>query len=77
MNQVAEDKMPTGVAVHPAMHHGGPYPSTGHAFFTSVGIPASLLRFCARQCFDNVRDEHLPPELQASNPLDIERTAIS
>ncbi|CAN5494593.1 aldehyde dehydrogenase (NADP(+)) [soil metagenome] len=68
-----DDKVPTGVAVVPTMHHGGPFPSTGHPAFTSVGIPASLLRFTARQAFDNVRDDHLPPELQADNPLGLVR----
>jgi 2,5-dioxopentanoate dehydrogenase len=37
--------MPTGVAVSPAMNHGGPYPATGHPGFTAVGIPASMLPF--------------------------------
>lgn len=68
-----DDKVPTGVAVVPTMHHGGPYPSTGHAAFTSVGIPESLLRFTARQAFDHVADDHLPPELQAGNPLELVR----
>ena len=47
--------MPTGVAVSPAMNHGGPYPATGHPGFTAVGIPASLRRFAVLQCYDNVR----------------------
>jgi len=62
------DKMPTGVAVVPAMNHGGPYPATGHPGFTAVGIPASLLRFGALHCYDNVRPHRLPPELQDENP---------
>jgi alpha-ketoglutaric semialdehyde dehydrogenase len=44
------DKMPTGVAVSPAMNHGGPYPATGHPGFSAVGIPASLRRFAMLQC---------------------------
>ncbi|MFA4925590.1 MAG: hypothetical protein WC524_02930 [Candidatus Aminicenantales bacterium] len=60
--------MPTGVAVSPAMHHGGPYPATNHPGFTSVGIPTSFLRFAARHCYDNVSDEYLPEELRAKNP---------
>ncbi len=66
--RLLNDKMPTGVAVSPAMHHGGPYPATSHPGFTSVGIPASFLRFAARHCYDNVPDEHLPEELRAKNP---------
>jgi NADP-dependent aldehyde dehydrogenase len=60
--------MPTGVAVSPAMNHGGPYPATGHPGFTAVGIPASLRRFAMLQCFDNVRPHRLPPALQNKNP---------
>ncbi|MEX2027313.1 MAG: aldehyde dehydrogenase (NADP(+)), partial [Pirellulaceae bacterium] len=44
VGRLLNDKMPTGVAVSPAMNHGGPYPATGHPGFTSVGIPASLRR---------------------------------
>jgi NADP-dependent aldehyde dehydrogenase len=62
------DKMPTGVAVSPAMNHGGPFPSTGHPGFTSVGIPASITRFTALYCYDAVRPERLPPELGDHNP---------
>jgi 2,5-dioxopentanoate dehydrogenase len=62
------DKMPTGVAVSPAMNHGGPFPATGHPGFTAVGIPASLRRFAALECYDNVRDGRLPPALANKNP---------
>jgi len=62
------DKMPTGVAVSPAMNHGGPYPATGHPGFTAVGFPAAMLRFAALHCYDNVRPERLPVELRNANP---------
>jgi alpha-ketoglutaric semialdehyde dehydrogenase len=68
VGRLSNDKMPTGVAVSPAMNHGGPYPATGHPGFTSVGIPASLLRFTALHCYDNVRPHRLPEELQDKNP---------
>ncbi|MGO9116373.1 MAG: aldehyde dehydrogenase (NADP(+)) [Desulfomonilaceae bacterium] len=68
VGRLLNDKMPTGVAVSPAMNHGGPYPATGHPGFTSVGIPASMLRFAALHCYDNVRPLRLPPELQDKNP---------
>ncbi len=68
VGRLLNDKMPTGVAVSPAMNHGGPYPATGHPGFTAVGIPASLLRFAALRCYDNVRPHRLPPELQDRNP---------
>lgn len=73
VGRLLNDKAPTGVAVVPAMNHGGPFPSTGHAGFTAVGIPASLERFSMLQCFDNVRDDRLPPDLQADNPLGLVR----
>jgi NADP-dependent aldehyde dehydrogenase len=69
VGRLLNDKMPTGVAVSPAMNHGGPYPATGHPGFTSVGIPASIKRFAMLQCFDNVRPHRLPPVLQDQNPI--------
>jgi 2,5-dioxopentanoate dehydrogenase len=68
VGRLLNDKMPTGVAVSPAMNHGGPYPATGHPGFTSVGIPASLRRFAMLGCYDNVREPRLPPELRDRNP---------
>lgn len=68
VGRLLNDKMPTGVAVSPAMNHGGPYPATGHPGFTAVGIPASLRRFAALHCYDNVRPHRLPPCLQDRNP---------
>jgi NADP-dependent aldehyde dehydrogenase len=68
VGRLLNDKMPTGVAVSPAMNHGGPYPATGHPGFTAVGIPAALRRFAMLQCFDNVRPQRLPPCLQDANP---------
>src|SRR5262249_31058783 len=68
VGRLLNDKMPTGVAVSPAMNHGGPYPATGHPGFTAVGLPASMLRFAALHCFDNVRLHRLPAELANQNP---------
>jgi NADP-dependent aldehyde dehydrogenase len=68
VGRLLNDKMPTGVAVSPAMNHGGPYPATGHPGFTAVGIPASLRRFAALACYDGVRENRLPPALQNKNP---------
>jgi NADP-dependent aldehyde dehydrogenase len=62
------DKMPTGVAVSPAMNHGGPFPATGHPGFTAVGIPAGIRRFTALHSYDNVRQHRLPVELRDKNP---------
>ncbi|MFG0334203.1 MAG: aldehyde dehydrogenase (NADP(+)) [Maioricimonas sp. JB049] len=68
VGRLLNDKMPTGVAVSPAMNHGGPFPSTGHPGFTAVGLPASVRRFGMLQCYDNVRPHRLPPALQDANP---------
>lgn len=68
VGRLLNDKMPTGVAVSPAMNHGGPYPATGHPGFTAVGIPASLLRLAMLQSYDNVRPHRLPAALQDKNP---------
>lgn len=68
VGRLLNDKMPTGVAVSPAMNHGGPFPATGHPGFTAVGIPASLHRFAMLQSYDNVRPHRLPPGLQDANP---------
>lgn len=68
VGRLLNDKMPTGVAVSPAMNHGGPFPATGHPGFTAVGIPASLFRFAKLTCYDGVRAERLPALLQDKNP---------
>lgn len=71
VGRLLNDKMPTGVAVSPAMNHGGPFPATSHPGFTSVGIPGSLARFAVLQCYDGVRQDRLPSVLrdQPINPL--------
>ncbi len=64
VGRLINDKMPTGVAVSPAMNHGGPFPATGHPGFTAVGMPASIQRFAALHCYDNVAPNRLPPALR-------------
>ena len=64
VGRLLNDKMPTGVAVSPAMNHGGPFPATGHPHFTAVGIPAALRRFTRLACYDNVRPSRLPSILR-------------
>ena len=56
------------VRISPAMNHGGPYPATGHAGFTAVGIPAAMRRFGALACYDGVRQHRLPAILGNQNP---------
>ena len=68
VGRLLNDKMPTGVAVVPAMNHGGPFPATGHPGFTAVGFPGSIRRFSMLQCYDAVRPHRLPAALQDKNP---------
>lgn len=63
---------PTGVAVVPAMQHGGPYPATTAPATTSVGTNA-IYRFMRPIAFQNVPDALLPAPLQDANPLEILR----
>lgn len=63
---------PTGVEVSHAMHHGGPYPATGDAKFTSVGT-AAILRFLRPICYQNFPADALPVELQDENKRQIWR----
>jgi NADP-dependent aldehyde dehydrogenase len=64
--------MPTGVEVSHAMVHGGPYPATSDARFTSVGSLA-IYRFARPVCFQGFPQALLPAELQDANPLGIAR----
>jgi alpha-ketoglutaric semialdehyde dehydrogenase len=64
--------VPTGVEVCPSMHHGGPYPATTDARFTSVGTDA-VLRWLKPISFQNAPKEVLPPALRDENPLGIRR----
>lgn len=68
VGRLLNDQPPTGVAVSAAMNHGGPFPATGHPGFTAVGLPASIVRFSALHCYDQVRHDRLPPSLQDCNP---------
>lgn len=67
VGRLLNDKMPTGVAVSPAMNHGGPYPATSHPGFTAVGMPAAVTRFAMLQSYDNIRPERLPDILKDRN----------
>jgi alpha-ketoglutaric semialdehyde dehydrogenase len=65
--------VPTGVEVCLSMHHGGPFPSTTDARFTSVGADG-IKRFARPIAFQNWPDSLLPDELKNNNPLGIWRT---
>jgi alpha-ketoglutaric semialdehyde dehydrogenase len=64
---------PTGVEVCPSMHHGGPYPATTDARFTSVGT-AAIARWARPVAYQNFPADILPAELLDANPRGIMRT---
>jgi NADP-dependent aldehyde dehydrogenase len=55
--------VPTGVEVCKSMHHGGPFPSTTDARFSSVGEDA-IKRFVRPICYQNFPKQLLPEELK-------------
>ena len=57
----------TGIEVCHAMHHGGPYPATTHAYFTSIGS-AAIRRFVRPVCYQDFPDDALPAAIQEGNP---------
>ncbi|GAA2081588.1 aldehyde dehydrogenase (NADP(+)) [Streptomyces albiaxialis] len=62
---------PTGVAVAPAQHHGGPYPATTSTS-TSVGATA-MERWLRPVAYQSTPEPLLPPELRDDNPLGLPR----
>ncbi|MFD7667248.1 aldehyde dehydrogenase (NADP(+)) [Streptomyces sp. NPDC059788] len=62
---------PTGVAVAPAQHHGGPYPATTSTS-TSVGGTA-VERWLRPVVYQDTPPALLPPELREDNPLRLPR----
>ena len=58
---------PTGVAVTPAMQHGGPWPATTSDNGTSVGT-AAITRFLRAVAYQDTPQQLLPPELRDDNP---------
>ncbi|MDB6116712.1 MAG: aldH [Verrucomicrobiaceae bacterium] len=66
VGRIVFNGFPTGIEVCPSMHHGGPYPSASHSFFTSIGT-ASIYRFVRPVCYQGFPDESLPELLKAKN----------
>ncbi|MFM8587918.1 MAG: aldehyde dehydrogenase (NADP(+)) [Bacteroidota bacterium] len=65
--------VPTGVEVCLSMQHGGPFPATTDARFTSVGGDA-IKRFARPVSYQNFSNALLPEELKNENPLQLWRT---
>lgn len=62
---------PTGVAVTPAQHHGGPYPA---ATSTSTSVGATAVdRWLRPVTYQDAPESLLPPALRDANPLGLPR----
>lgn len=72
VGRVIYNGVPTGVEVSHAMMHGGPFPATTFAHFTSVGTEA-VKRFLRPVCYQDCPQEFLPDALKDENPLRIMR----
>jgi len=70
--RILANGFPTGVEVCHAMVHGGPFPSTSNAMFTSVGASA-IARFLRPVCYQDMPDALRPDAIQDSNPLGLRR----
>lgn len=67
------NSVPTGVEVCLSQQHGGPFPATTDARFTSVGADG-IKRFARPVAFQGWPDSLLPEELKNGNPAGIWRT---
>jgi NADP-dependent aldehyde dehydrogenase len=67
---------PTGVAVTPAMQHGGPWPATTGDGGTSVGT-AAISRFLRGVAYQSVPQSQLPRQLQDANPWHVPQSILS
>jgi len=72
VGRILANGFPTGVEVSHAMVHGGPFPSTSNAMFTSVGATA-IDRFLRPVCYQDLPDGLRPQALQDANPLGLWR----
>ncbi|AYD47740.1 aldehyde dehydrogenase (NADP(+)) [Arachidicoccus soli] len=70
--RIIVNDVPTGVEVCSSMVHGGPYPATSDARYTSVGT-AAIKRWVRPVCYQGFPQQHLPDELKNDNPLKIWR----
>ena len=65
--RILANGFPTGVEVCHAMVHGGPFPATSNAMYSSVGASA-IDRFLRPVCYQDIPDALLPAALQNANP---------
>ncbi len=72
VGRIIYNSVPTGVEVCAAMTHGGPFPATSNAKFTSVGLTA-VQRWIRPVSFQDWPETLLPGALKTENPLGILR----
>lgn len=72
VGRIVINGFPTGVEVCDAMVHGGPFPASTDARFTSVGTSA-IRRFVRPVCYQNCPEKLLPEALRDANPLGLNR----
>jgi len=72
VGRVVFNAVPTGVAVCDSMQHGGPFPASTDARFTSVGT-AAIYRFARPISWQGMPAALQPAELRNENPLSILR----
>jgi len=72
VGRILANGFPTGVEVCHAMVHGGPFPSSSNAMFTSVGATA-IDRFLRPVCYQDLPDSLRPEALKDSNTLGLWR----
>ena len=70
--RILVNDVPTGVEVCSSMVHGGPFPATSDAHYTSVGTTA-IKRWARPVCYQGFPQQFLPDELKDDNPLKIWR----
>ncbi|MFJ3056274.1 aldehyde dehydrogenase (NADP(+)) [Herbaspirillum sp. NPDC087042] len=72
VGRILANGFPTGVEVCHAMVHGGPFPSTSNAMFTSVGATA-IERFLRPVAYQDLPDGLRPAAIQEANPQGLRR----
>ncbi len=72
VGRILYNSVPTGVEVCAAMTHGGPFPATSNAKFTSVGLTA-VQRWVRPVSYQDWPDALLPEALKNGNSLQISR----
>lgn len=72
VGRIIYNSVPTGVEVCAGMTHGGPFPATSNAKFTSVGLTA-VQRWVRPVSYQDWPDALLPEALKNANSLQITR----